>query len=201
VAQKFTVPISVRQLSSAASDGISIAVDGDTDTRIKIEAGGRISWGTGSVASDTNLYRSAANSLKTDDVFEAASGVVTLTSSGAPTSSIADGAIAVDTDSDSFYFRSGGSWIDLVGSLTLGALSDVSASSPADDQILQYNSSTSQWEAVTFNAAPAGGSTGQVLTKDSNSDYNYSWQDVISADGGSPTTWLRAHVSIDAGGV
>lgn len=201
MAQKFTVPISVRQLSSAASDGITIAVDGDTDTRIKIEAGGRISWGSGSVASDTNLYRSAANSLKTDDVFEAAAGVVTLTSSGAPSASISDGAIAVDTSNDSFYFRSGGSWIDLVGSLTLDALSDVSASSPSDDQILQYNSSTSQWEAVDFQATPAGGTTGQVLTKDSNSDYNYSWQDVISADGGSPTTWLRAHVSIDAGGV
>jgi len=143
VAQKFTVPISVRQLSSAGSDGLSIAVDGDSDVRIKVEAGGRISWGSGSTTADTNLYRSSANALKTDDIFEAVGGVVTLTTDGAPTTTISDGAIAVDTTNDTMYFRSSGSWQTL--SSALASLTDVNLTSLQDGQILKYDSGASEW--------------------------------------------------------
>lgn len=37
----------------------------------------------------------------------------------------------------------------------LNSLSDVSAASPSDDQVLQYNSSTSNWEATTLSIASA----------------------------------------------
>jgi hypothetical protein len=143
VAQKFTVPISVRQLSSAGSDGISVAVDGDSDVRIKVEAGGRISWGSGSTSTDTNLYRSGSDSLKTDDIFEAASGLVTLTTNGIPTDVLADGALAVDTTNDSFYFRSGSTWRTLTA--VLSGLEDVNLTSLQDGQILKYDSSASEW--------------------------------------------------------
>lgn len=87
MAQKFIVPISVRNLASASSQGIAVSVDGDTNDRVLIEAGGRIVWGSGSAAGDTNLYRDSANTLKTDDAFTASSLGVT----GAFTLPTADG--------------------------------------------------------------------------------------------------------------
>ncbi len=47
--------------------------------------GGTITWGSGEVRTllDTNLYRSAANTLKTDDNFQAASGITTKEATGA----------------------------------------------------------------------------------------------------------------------
>ena len=72
MAQKFIVPITVRQLASAGSDAFTIYVDQDVYSRIQIQAGGRIVWGSGDAALDTNLYRDAANVLKTDDTFKAA---------------------------------------------------------------------------------------------------------------------------------
>jgi hypothetical protein len=72
VAQKFIVPITVRQLASAGSDAFTIYVDQDTYSRIQIQAGGRIVWGSGEAVADTNLYRDDANVLKTDDTFKSA---------------------------------------------------------------------------------------------------------------------------------
>ena len=71
MAQKFTVPITVKQLSSAGSDALTVYVDADTYSRLKIEAGGRITWGPGSGLGDVNLYRDSADVLKTDDTFKA----------------------------------------------------------------------------------------------------------------------------------
>jgi hypothetical protein len=71
MAQKFTVPVTIKNLSSAGSDGITVFLDQESYARLKVEAGGRITWGTGAVAGDTNLYRDAPNVLKTDDTFKA----------------------------------------------------------------------------------------------------------------------------------
>lgn len=53
----------------AASNSVILSgrVTTDTVNRVQVEAGGVISWGSGSASVDTNLYRSAANVLKTDD--------------------------------------------------------------------------------------------------------------------------------------
>ena len=71
MAQKFTVPITVKQLTSTGSDAVTIYVDLDTYARLQLEAGGRLTWGSGAAAGDTNLYRDSANVLKTDDTFKA----------------------------------------------------------------------------------------------------------------------------------
>ena len=71
MAQKFTVPVTIKNLSSAGSDGITVFLDQESFARLKVEAGGRITWGTGAVVGDTNLYRDSANVLKTDDTFKA----------------------------------------------------------------------------------------------------------------------------------
>ena len=73
MAQKFTVPITVKQLASAGSDAVTVYVDQDTYSRLKVEAGGRLTWGSGAAAGDVNLYRDSADVLKTDDTFKAPS--------------------------------------------------------------------------------------------------------------------------------
>jgi hypothetical protein len=70
MAQKFTVPVTIKNLSSAGSDGITVFLDQESFARLKVEAGGRITWGAGAGAGDTNLYRDTANVLKTDDTFK-----------------------------------------------------------------------------------------------------------------------------------
>jgi len=77
VAQKFTVPITVKQLTSASSDAVTVYVDADTYARLKVEAGGRLVWGGGSATGDVNLYRDSADVLKTDDTFKTAGLYVT----------------------------------------------------------------------------------------------------------------------------
>lgn len=72
MAQKFTVPVTIKNLSSAGSDGITVFLDQESFARLKVEAGGRITWGAGAGAGDTNLYRDEANVLKTDDTFKSA---------------------------------------------------------------------------------------------------------------------------------
>ena len=73
MAQKFKVPITFRDMSSPGSDAITIFVDEETFARLKVEAGGRLTWGDGTGAGDTNLYRDGADVLKTDDTFKAPS--------------------------------------------------------------------------------------------------------------------------------
>lgn len=57
--------------SLTASTSVSAAslVSTDTFDRYRRDAAGRQDWGDGATARDTNLYRDAANSLKTDDSF------------------------------------------------------------------------------------------------------------------------------------
>jgi hypothetical protein len=53
--------------SSATDVSLAAAVTGDTTSRGAMLASGKIEWGPGTGARDTNLYRSAASVLKTDD--------------------------------------------------------------------------------------------------------------------------------------
>ena len=54
-------------VSAAATDALLVAVVGDSESRLIIDGDGKHNWGSGSAAQDTNLYRSAADTLKTDD--------------------------------------------------------------------------------------------------------------------------------------
>lgn len=51
----------------------ALQLDASTTANFGITAGGAVSWGDGTAARDTNLYRSAANVLKTDDGFHVGS--------------------------------------------------------------------------------------------------------------------------------
>jgi hypothetical protein len=63
-----------RKFSTAADTALEIAPHDSATPNFTIEAGGRLNWSSGSASPDTNLYRSAANTLKTDDSFDLASG-------------------------------------------------------------------------------------------------------------------------------
>ena len=114
MAQKFKTGISVDELSAASSQAVGVKVDGDSEPRVKIDAGGKITWGSGSTAGDVNLYRSGANTLTTDDALDASTaGVVNLVTTEEPTAAAADGTIAIDTTNNKFYFRSNSEWQEI----------------------------------------------------------------------------------------
>jgi len=114
VAQKFKTGISVDELASVSSQAVGVRVDGDSEPRVKIDAGGKITWSSGSTAGDVTLYRSAANTLKTDDAVDASTaGVVNLVTDGEPTGAAANGTIAIDTTNNKFYFRSSSEWQEI----------------------------------------------------------------------------------------
>lgn len=53
--------------AAAGDAAVQIAVTGDTNARLLVNSAGTMTWGPGNAAGDTNLYRTAANELKTDD--------------------------------------------------------------------------------------------------------------------------------------
>lgn len=52
---------------SATDNAIVVGVNGDSIKRFLVRTDGLLAWGNGTNSRDTNLYRSAANTLKTDD--------------------------------------------------------------------------------------------------------------------------------------
>lgn len=132
MAQRFKTSISIEELASAASQGLAIRVTGDTYNRLQLDAGGKLTWGSGASAGDTTLYRTDVGTLVSDGVFKSLGGLVTITVDGEPTATIDDGAIAVDTTNDAFYFRSNSTWQQVTGGG--GASVTVSDDAPSDPE-------------------------------------------------------------------
>lgn len=61
-------------------------VAAETNDRFNIRGDGRLQWGSGAAAIDTNLYRSAANVLRTDDAMQALRFISPITSDSAAAS-------------------------------------------------------------------------------------------------------------------
>lgn len=131
MAQKFVTPITIKNLASSGSDALTVFLNGEAYGRVKLEAGGRISWSNGEGGYDTNIYRDSANVLATDDVLKATAGIITMAVAGAPTAALADGALAVDTTNNTFYFRANGAWSEISGNSTI----TVSDTAPADAEV------------------------------------------------------------------
>lgn len=96
----------VQARSGHATDGIWLGLK-DAST----SAAG-VLFGT---AQDTNLYRAAANQLKTDDTLIALDGITTKIKAGIPAdtdfaTTPPDGTMAVDTTNSKLYVRIGGVW-------------------------------------------------------------------------------------------
>ena len=108
-------PLRGIEFANAGDEAISVRVISDSQARVRIDAGGRITWSSGSAAGDTVLFRDAANYLKTEDAFEAEGGLITITTDGSPSASLPDGALAIDTTNNVFYFRSNSTWNQVTG--------------------------------------------------------------------------------------
>jgi len=64
--------IRARFFNTASDTAMDVGLNGETQPRFTIDAGGKVSWGAGDTTPvDTNLYRDSANVLKTDDTFKA----------------------------------------------------------------------------------------------------------------------------------
>lgn len=57
----------------------------------------------------------------------------------------------------------------------------VNSAAPTNLQVLQYITASLMWVAKTVGLVPAGGTVGQVLTKNSSSDFDTSWQNGSTA--------------------
>lgn len=73
-----TSPLYLIQSANSGRRAIQIGVTGDSSNRLNIFADGKMEWGSGSATRDTNLYRSAADTLRTDDSFSVG-GSITVT--------------------------------------------------------------------------------------------------------------------------
>jgi len=62
--------------SATGSDVITIKLPTDGYSRLIINADGKMEWGSGAAATDTTLYRLAADTLFTDDTFFASAGLI-----------------------------------------------------------------------------------------------------------------------------
>ena len=193
MARSFKTVVSVDDQASASSEAIRTKVAGDSAARMSVDAGGKITWGAGSASGDVTLYRSAANTLKTDDTLVATTGIVTLATDGAPSTALANGALAVDTTNDTFYFRSSGSWQEVSGGGASLTVSDTAPSSPeagnlwfesdTGNTLVYYtDANTSQWVEV-----------GQSV--DSSHEF------YIQADGGGPASVYGGTPAFDCGGI
>jgi hypothetical protein len=66
--------IKAKKFSTVSDSAVEISPYDSATPNFRIDAGGKLNWGSGSAATDTNLYRGSANTLKTDDNFDLATG-------------------------------------------------------------------------------------------------------------------------------
>jgi hypothetical protein len=207
-------PLTGVEFRNLGDEAFSARTTGDASPRLRIDAGGRITWSAGSSAGDVNLYRSGSNTLSTDDIFYAPAGIVTLTTEGAPSQNIPDGAVAVDTENDVLYFRSQDEWIKSSTSIVVISETEPQTGrngdlwfTPIGDILYIYN--VDEWVSIAGEGLNLSGlldveisspQEGQALRYNENTQ---TWrnEELISGDGGTPTSWKRLSVALDAGGV
>lgn len=81
-------------VATAGTTALSTDVTADTQRRLIVQGDGKHVWGSGSATGDTNLYRSAADTLKTDDALLVA-GTLGVTGATTLSSTLASGALTV----------------------------------------------------------------------------------------------------------
>lgn len=71
--------IRAKKFSTSSDTAIEIGPSSSATPNFAIDAGGKLKWSSGSAVADTNLYRSSADTLKTDDSL-IIDGTLTITS-------------------------------------------------------------------------------------------------------------------------
>ena len=193
MARSFKTVVSVDDQASASSEALRTKFAGDSNARMSMDAGGKITWGAGSASGDVTLYRSAANTLKTDDTLVATTGIVTLATDGAPSTALANGALAVDTTNDVFYFRSSGAWQEVSGGGASLTVSETPPSSPEAGN-LWFESDTGNTLVYYTDA-----NTSQWVELGQSVDSSHEF--FINMDGGVPGSSYGGTPTLDGGGV
>lgn len=138
--------------ADTVTDIFQVKLQGDSNNRFKMQSGGGLWWGSGAATMDTNLYRSAADTLKTDDSLVV---VGNLTVNGTGTSTFA-GPLTVTGDVQATKFlttivESSNYWIrSATAHSTLGWLG------------LWWDNTNQRWQWLV------GGAAISTLTKDGN---------------------------------
>jgi hypothetical protein len=137
---------------AAASDSaIVMDVTGDSVKRLVISNDGKMLWSSGAAAGDTNLYRSAANVLKTDDGFVAGASLAvgsgqTITDSDA----IWTGCNAGETIAESASAKS-----ILIGDGASG-WAESSGAAQRDFLVIAAGGASLEWRAIEADDLPGG---------------------------------------------
>lgn len=85
---------------SGTATAFSSQLDADSAPRVAIRADGLLAWGAGSGSADTNLYRSAANTLRTDDSLSVAG---TITQGGLPVAKTVTGSTNISFTTETLW--------------------------------------------------------------------------------------------------
>jgi hypothetical protein len=112
-----------RKFSTVSDTAVEISAYNSATPNFTIDAGGKLNWSSGSAVADTNLYRSAANVLKTDDSFNVASGHTYKIDGADVLSATSLGSSVVDS-----YLTSLGTVNSLTA--TTGTISNLTSSTP-----------------------------------------------------------------------
>ena len=104
-------PLRVTEFSSPSDEAISARVSGDSVPRIRIDAGGRITWSDGSATGDTKLYRSSASAIFVEGALSASLGLVTRAIAASPSIEMPNGSLLVDNSGSALYFRANDQWV------------------------------------------------------------------------------------------
>jgi hypothetical protein len=112
-----TQRVLLRQFSGVTTDNaFAIFITTDANPRYLNRADGLMAWGPGDATQDTNLYRDAADRLKTDDLFDATTmALASKVKAGAPVDADwaappPDGTIVADSTGSRLWVRIGGAW-------------------------------------------------------------------------------------------
>ena len=154
------------------ADSVALGTDTTGDYVESLVAGTGVTLTNNTGESATPTVEIGQAVATTDDVtfntVTGTNGVITLTSSGAPTSSLSDGAIAIDTTNDTLYIRSNGAWVESSGGASV-TVSDAPPSSPTEGD-MWFESDTgstyvyydSAWVEVGAATSVAVGSEGYI---------------------------------------
>jgi hypothetical protein len=100
--------------ANTTDPAVRVRLDADTQSRLITQADGTLVWGSGAATGDTNLYRSAADTLKTDDALvvngELRPGNLIRSSRANATDSLIEGRVNGDSSARWFVDESGSTW-------------------------------------------------------------------------------------------
>lgn len=181
--------------ATSAGNVLNSQVTSDTNKRWNLYAGGKMEWGPGTAATDTNLYRQSTGLLQSDHRIKAIDGITTKTKAGAVTdadftNTPQDGTLAVDTTNSVLYLRAAGAWTSVGSaasqlapqSLTLRSSSETWTSMPAG--LTEYLGGTTRrlkWDLTNVTQArlqvslTTAGSAGSSIAIQYSSDGGTNW--------------------------